>query len=104
MEQHSERDLMLNARETRIPIFGITAASIASISLGIVTPAARVAYDYGTSTTTLVAFRDALAVSFMAIVIPLLSRPWCFKSRAFKPLLRPTMGTLMVAFDYMATV
>ena len=95
---------MLSARETRIPIFGIIAALVASISLGIVTPAARVAYDYGTSATTLVAFRAAFAVSFMAIVIPLLSRPWCFESRAFKPLLQTTMGILMVAFGYMSSV
>ena len=50
-------------------ITGLAAAAAASISLGVVTPAARIAYDGGVSTTTLVAFRVAVAIVMVQVLV-----------------------------------
>ena len=95
---------MLSAKKSRIQIFGIVAAIVASISLGIVTPAARVAYDYGVNATTLIAFRAAFAVVLLTALMSLLGRRWYVQRDTLKPLLSMTLGILMVAVGYMSSV
>ena len=85
-------------------ILGLAAAAAASLSLGVITPAARIAYDSGVSTTTLVAFRVAVATVITAALVAFLRRPWRFNPAALKPALATTFGILMVAFGYMSSV
>ena len=85
-------------------ITGLAAAAAASISLGVITPAARIAYDGGVSTTTLVAFRVAVATVITAGLVAFLRRPWAFNPTALKPTLATVLGILMVAFGYMSSV
>ena len=85
-------------------ITGLAAAAAASISLGVITPAARLAYDSGVSTTTLVAFRVAVATVIIAGLVAFLRRPWAFNPTALKPTLATVLGILMVAFGYMSSV
>ena len=85
-------------------ITGLSAAAAASISLGMITPAARLAYDSGVSTTTLVAFRVAVATVIIAGLVAFLRRPWAFNPTALKPTLATVLGILMVAFGYMSSV
>ena len=85
-------------------ITGLAAAAAASISLGVITPAARLAYDSGVSTTTLVAFRVAVATVIIASLVAFLRRPWAFNPTALKPTLATVLGILMVAFGYMSSL
>lgn len=85
-------------------ISGLAAAAAASISLGVITPAARIAYDGGVSTTTLVAFRVTMATLITAAIVAFLRRPWAFDRAALKPTVATTVGILLVAFGYMSSV
>jgi len=83
---------------------GLIAAAAASFSLGVVTPAARIAYDSGVTATTLVAFRVAVATVVTAALVLSLRRSLAFTSLAKVPAMTTTAGMLMVAFGYMSSV
>lgn len=85
-------------------ITGLAAAAAASVSLGVVTPAARIAYDGGVSATTLIAFRVAVATVVAVLLVAALRRPWAFNRAALRPALGTALGILMVAFGYMSSV
>ena len=102
--EKSQRQAMTMTPTPSQQISGLIAAAAASISLGVITPAARIAYDGGVSTTTLVAFRVAVATVITAGLVALFRRPWAFNPAALRPTLATTLGILMVAFGYMSSV
>ena len=102
--EKSQRQAMTMTPTPSQQISGLVAAAAASISLGVITPAARIAYDGGVSTTTLVAFRVAVATVITAALVALFRRPWAFNPAALRPTLATTLGILMVAFGYMSSV
>ncbi len=99
-----QRQGMDNAASTARHVAGLIAAAAASVSLGIVTPAARIAYDGGVTATTLVAFRVAVATIVTALLVMTLRRPWTLARNARRPTAGTALGILMVAFGYMSSV